>query len=125
MELKSTAVTRVMSAVGSLMPLAAWRSAPVLKTVGAVAGQMLGVGRVRLTGTTSNGQHFDANPLRIWYVTASRAVVGGEDLGNIGALTEQAHMADFYFPQRGIFALGRVFITPLEPSDRPAVGMTR
>jgi hypothetical protein len=26
--------------------------------------------------------------------------------------TEQAHMADFYFPQRGIFAMGRVFVTP-------------
>ena len=26
-------------------------------------------------------------------------------------------MADFYFPQRGMFAVGRVFISPLKPTD--------
>jgi len=80
--------------------------------MGQVAGWALGVGTVRLTGLTSNGQHFDANPLRIWYVTDSRAVVEGQELGPVGALSEQAHMADFYFPQRGIFAVGRVYVTP-------------
>jgi len=84
--------------------------------MGAMAGKVLGVGKVRLTGTTSNDQHFEANPLRIWYVTESNAVVEGEDLGQIGSLGEQPHMADFYFPQRGIFAMGRVFVTPLEHS---------
>jgi hypothetical protein len=78
-----------------------------------MAGRVLGVGKVQLTGTTSNQQRFDANPLRVWYVTASKAVVEGEDLGSIGPLVEQAHMADFYFPQRGMFAVGRVFISPL------------
>jgi hypothetical protein len=81
--------------------------------MGKVAGWALGVGTVRLTGLTSNGQHFDANPLRIWYVTDSRAVVEGHQLGPSGALHEQAHMADFYFPQRGIFAVGRVYVTPV------------
>jgi hypothetical protein len=38
--------------------------------------------------------------------------VEGENLGPTGPLAEQAHMADFYFPQRGIFAVGRVFVTP-------------
>jgi len=94
----------MMSALASTMPLAAWRSGPVLRAVGAVAGRALGVGKVQLTGTTSNRQHFDANPLRIWYVTASRAVVEGQDLGLPGPLAEQAHLADFYFPQRGMFA---------------------
>jgi hypothetical protein len=110
----STARTRMMSAGGSMLPMAAWRSGPVLSAMGAVAGKVLGVGKVQLTGTTPNYQHFDANPLRIWYVTESHAVVEGEDLGQIGSLDMQAHMADFYFPQRGIFAMGRVYVTPLE-----------
>jgi hypothetical protein len=114
----STGATRMMSTMGSMVPLAAWRSGPVLRAMGAMAGRVLGVGTVQLTGTTSNRQHFDANPLRIWYVTASHAVVENEDLGPIGPLDEQAHMADFYFPQRGVFALGRVFVSPLKPSDR-------
>ena len=90
----------------------------VLKAMGATAGRVLGVGKVQMTGTTSNQQHFDANPLRIWYVTTSQAVVEGEDLGPIGPLAEQAHMSDFYFPQRGMFAVGRVFISPLKPARR-------
>lgn len=112
-EMGATAVTRAMSMFCPLIPLAAWRSGPVLKAMGAVAGRILGVGKVQLTGTTSNQQHFDANPLRIWYVTDSHALVEGEDLGQIGPLAEQARMADFYFPQRGMFALGRVFISPM------------
>jgi len=115
-EMASTPITRMMSAVGSAIPLAGWRSRPVLLAMGAVAGRALGVGKVKLTGLTSNGQHFDANPLRIWQVIDSHAVVEGTDLGPLGALTEQAHMADFYFPQRGIFAIGRVFVTPVTPT---------
>jgi hypothetical protein len=124
MEIGATAATRIISAMGSLVPLVAWRSGPVLSTMGAVAGRVLGVGKVRLTGTTSNRQHFDANPLRIWYVTASHALVEDEDLGPVGPLAEQAHMADFYFPQRGMFAVGRVFISPLNRSDRRAEPVT-
>lgn len=120
LEVEATLATRVMGAMGAVMPLAAWRSQPVLRLVGAAAGRVLGVGKVQLTGTTSNRQHFDANPLRIWYVTASHAVVEGEDLGPIGPLAQQAHMADFYFPQRGMLAVGRVFISPLDWPDETA-----
>lgn len=112
----ATLATRMMSVMGSLMPLALWRSGPVLSAVGEVAGRVLNVGKVQLTGTTPNGQHFDISPLRVWYVTASHAVVEGEDLGPVGPLAEQAHLADFYLPQRGMFSVGRVFISPLKPA---------
>ena len=90
----------------------------MLHAMGRVAGPMLGVGRVQLTGMTSNEQRFDANPLRLWSVTESHAVVEGQDLGAPGPLAEQAHMADFYFPQRGIFAIGRVSVTTAETGSR-------
>jgi hypothetical protein len=118
--LGSTPLTRAMGMLGSSLPLAAWRSGLLLRVMGQMAGTMLGVGRVQLTGRTSNGQHFDAHPLRIWYVTDSRATVEGEELGPIGPLLEQARMADFYFPQRGIFAMGRVFMTPQPPAGAAA-----
>lgn len=118
-ELGSSPVTRLMSLVGSALPPAAWRSRPVLSAMGRVAGWSLGVGTVKLTGTTSNGQPFDANPLRIWLVTTSHAVVDGQQLGPIGPLAEQAHLADFYIPQRGIFAIGRFFATRV-PTEVPA-----
>jgi hypothetical protein len=124
-EIGSTPITRIMSAIGSTLPLAAWRSAPVLRAIGLIAGRALGVGKVKLTGTTSNGQHFDANPLRLWYVADSHAVVEGEDLGVPRPLPEQAHMADFFFPQRGIFAVGRVFVTPMPPEAVAASAATQ
>ena len=61
----ATVETRVMNPMGSMMPLAGWRSGPVLSAMGAVAGRFLGVGKVQLTGTTSNRQHFDANPMHV------------------------------------------------------------
>jgi hypothetical protein len=112
LELRSTPMTAAMSILGSGIPLRAWRSRSVLRALGAVAGRVLKVGTVNLTGRTSNGQHFDANPLRVWNVSDSRATVEGTDLGPPGALDAQAHLADFYIPQRGIFSVGRVFVVP-------------
>lgn len=118
-ELGSTPATHLMSVLGSALPLAAWRSRPLLLAMGHVAGWALGVGTVKLTGMTSNGQPFEANPLRIWFVTSSHAVVDGQELGPIGPLDEQAHLRDFYIPQRGIFAVGRVFVARV-PDEVPA-----
>jgi hypothetical protein len=112
LDIGSTWVTRAMSLAGPRLPLAMWRSQSFLRLMGHLAGWSLRVGAVKLTGLTSNEQRFDANPLRVWYVTSSRAVVEGEDLGPIGPLAEQAHLQDFYILQRGIFAVGRVFVTP-------------
>lgn len=111
-ELGATPMTRLMTLAGAGLPPRAWRSPRLLSALGVAAGRLLGVGTVRLTGQTSNGQQFDANPLKIWAVTTSKAVIDGEDLGPVGPLGEQAHLADFYFPQRGIFAVGRIFVTP-------------
>ena len=122
-EAGSTLVTRLMSAVGASIPAVAWRSPSVLAAMGTVAGRALGVGKLQLTGRTSNAQHFDANPRRIWYVTASRATVEGVDLGHPGPLTEQARMADFYLPQRGVLAVGSVFVT--DRTTQAAVGAVR
>ena len=124
-EMQSSTRTRLMSFIGPILPLAVWRWGPVLRGIGTIAGAALRVGRVQLTGKTSNNQHFDANPLRVWHVASSHATVEGVDVGPAGPLQEQAHMADFYFPQHGIFALGRVFVTPppAEVAAQPGPGV--
>jgi hypothetical protein len=92
-----------------------WRSKPVLTVMERVAGWALRVWKVNLTGLTSNDQLLDANPRRIWRVSASHATVKGEDLGPIGPLAEQAHMGDFYFPQHGISRLAAYLSTRARP----------
>jgi hypothetical protein len=114
-ELGSTPITRLMSSIGSALPISAWRSRPVLTTMSRLAGRLLGVGTVKLIGMISNGQPFDA-------------LVEGQELGPIGRLVEQAHPGDFYIPQRGIFAIGRVFVTPVAagpPAAVPVEGVLR
>ncbi|MGY4542183.1 hypothetical protein ACVWY0_002096 [Arthrobacter sp. UYNi723] len=108
--LDSSPMTRVMSSVGRLLPLPAWRSPAMLKAMGAVASSTLGVGKVGMTGLTANGLPFDANPQRIWRVVDASARINGEDAGPPAPLREQARLGDFWIPQQGIFAMGRVFV---------------
>lgn len=53
--LGSSPMTHVMNGVSSVLPYRAWRSAAMLRAMGAVASATLGVGRVGLTGLTANG----------------------------------------------------------------------
>jgi hypothetical protein len=106
-------VTRLMSAAGSLLPDRAWTNRHVLSAMSAVAGAALRVGKVGLQGRVPNGQAFVANPLEIWLVADTTARLGGTDLGPPGPLADQARLADFWIPQRGVFAIGRtLFTTP-------------
>jgi hypothetical protein len=102
-------VTRALNAVGSHLPDKAWRADPVLAVMGLVAGTALRAGRVAMTGKTPNGQRFVANPSRIWLIAESSARLGDDNFGPSGSLDEQAHLGDFWIPQRGMFAIGRTF----------------
>lgn len=82
----------------------------MLRAMGAVATSTLGVGKVAMTGLTANGMPFDANPMRIWRVVEASATINGEDAGPPAPLAEQASLGDFWIPQQGIFAMGRVFV---------------
>lgn len=101
-----TAGTRLMSAMGSLMPQWVWTNAPMLSLMSAMAGPILRVGKVRLRGKVPSAQRFTVAPVRVWSVTGSRAALDGVDLGEPAPLPEQAHLADFWLPQRGILAAG-------------------
>ncbi len=118
--LAPTAATRLMSAVGRLLPDAAWHSAPVLTFMGVMAGPLLGVGRVGLSGKVPNRQRFIANPRLVWRVSQSRAVLAGEGLGVPGPVRPQAHLEDFWIPQRGMFSMGQVYFEPFDPARHSA-----
>jgi hypothetical protein len=60
-----------------------------------------------------------ANPLRISVAGASRATVEGTELGEMGPAPDQAHLQDFAIPQRGVFAVGRVFFENANTEQEP------
>jgi hypothetical protein len=105
-DLRATVATRLMSRIGEHVPAGAWTSRVVLGVLGRAAGPMLHVGQVRLAGTAPNGQRFMIAPRWIWAVARSRAKLGGVDLGPVGPLEQQARLAGFRTPQRGLFVVG-------------------
>ena len=82
--LTTSPITRAMSGIGARLPEAVWRQRWFLAGMGAVAGPMMGAGKVSLVGRTPNGQRFVANPHSVWLVSDSKATLDGIDLGVIG-----------------------------------------
>jgi hypothetical protein len=111
----ATAATRFMNAAGRLLPDVAWHRSAVLAAMGKVAGALLGVGRVGLQGRVPNGQRFIANPRVMWAIVDSRAQLAGEEFGPPGPVHPQAHLGDFWIPQRGVLAIGQAYFDPFDP----------
>jgi hypothetical protein len=116
-----TPATRIMNTLGTVLPDSAWKNALVLKLMGKLAGAALGLQKVGLTGVVPNGQHFIANPKIIWAVKQSHATLAGEDLGQPMPLQDQAHLADFWIPQKGILAFGQAYFDVFDPGKHSAV----
>jgi hypothetical protein len=113
---RTTAATRLMNAAGRLLPSAASRRPFIFASMGVVAGPLLGAGRVGLQGTVPNGQRFIANPRLLWAIAESRARLAGDDLGPPGPVHPQAHLGDFWIPQRGMLAIGQALFEPFDPA---------
>jgi hypothetical protein len=107
-ELRLTAspVTRLMNAMLALMPGALFRSNAVLSMMSAMSTAFLAAGRFQLRGRVPNRQWFQASPRALWMVPASRASIGGRELGLLGPAAEQVMLGDFPMPQRGVFMVG-------------------
>ncbi len=103
------------------MPNALWRRRAVLSAMGAMAGPMLGAGRMALQGNASNGQRFRVNPELVWFVTGGRAALNGTDLGAFGPLPERVALGDFVIPQRGVLAVGHVFFESFDETRHLSV----
>lgn len=112
-----TPATRVMNAMGRMLPAPLWRRTAVLSLMEVVASRMLQVGRVRLHGNTPNGQSFVANPHVMWSVPSSNATVAGKDVGPPGRLQDQARIGDFWIPQRGMFVIGSAFFEAFDAAQ--------
>lgn len=121
LSLGRTAATRALNAVSSVLPAPVRRHPLTLGIAGRLAGPLLGAGRLRLAGRVPAGSDFAADLRRIWTVPRSAARLAGDDLGELGPLPAQARMADFWLPQRGLFAVGGSFFEPYDPSRHELV----
>lgn len=104
-----------------MVPARLRRSGPFAAVAGRSAGPVLGVGRVRLSGTVPSGKGFLADLRAIWLIGDSTASLNGEDLGAPGPLPEQPRLGDFWVPQRGVFAVADAFFEPMRDGELPRV----
>lgn len=118
-----TLASRAMNAMAALMPEPAWRSPRVLSLMAALAGPMLGAGRLSMAGAAPNRQTFIANPRKVWVVTAATLRSGERLADQPGPVHPQAQLGDFRIPQRGILAIGNARFESLDPT-RHSTAMT-
>ena len=115
-ELEQNAVTHFLNGLGRGLSERMWRSPRVLGMMSRTASRLLHAGKLGLAGRAPNGQAFIANPMNVWLIRSSRAIVAGRDLGALAPLPEQTRLGDFWIPQRGLFAFGRAFFEPFDVS---------
>ncbi|WP_237762658.1 hypothetical protein [Arthrobacter sp. ERGS1:01] len=79
--LAATPATRMMGALARHLAPGMWREDRVLRSMGALAGPFLRIGKASFSGAVPNGQSFQAQPLRVWLVRTATATVDGADAG--------------------------------------------
>lgn len=114
--LAATPATLLLHALRVVVPEHYWRRPDLLHTLSRLAGPLFDAGQIRLTGRSSNGQHFMAMPERVWMVSSSVATVHSTPLGSPRALPEQAFLGDLAIPQRGIFMVGSAEFESYDPA---------
>jgi hypothetical protein len=124
LELERTAATQVLNGLARVMPDRLWRNAGAMSLVSTAAGHLLHAGRLQLSGHAPNGQAFVANPTELWIIRSSSASLAGRDFGTLAPVPEQAHLGDFWIPQRGLFAFGRAFFEPANAALYPLCAET-
>lgn len=126
LNLRSTLMTRAISRLAATLPEPWWHNTRVLESMSAVARMTLGTGRFNMVGETPNRYRFMANPLALWSIADSHAVMAGRDLGAIAPLKAQVALGDFWVPRRPLFAIARAFMYPSSPpADAPAMPQER
>jgi hypothetical protein len=102
MEITTSPVFTLMSAIGSRIPERAWRSRLLHRVMEAAAKRFLGLGAVRLSGTMPNGQYGVLTPRRLYPIKRSHAMFDGIDLGHTVRSRETPRIGDvpLYRPAR-------------------------
>jgi hypothetical protein len=102
--MKSTPVTRIVSACLSFLSRGALSHPGLLAPIGLTARAVLRTGPIRLSGRTPSGTQFSGCPWSVWAVRSSRACIGGHDTGPERPLDRPLALGDFRIPRRPLFA---------------------
>ncbi|MBI3648653.1 MAG: hypothetical protein HY240_07895 [Actinobacteria bacterium] len=117
MEMATSPMFTVMSAMGSRIPERTWRSRSLHRVMERAAKTFLRLGSVRMSGTMPNGQYGVLSPRRMYPVVWSRAEFDGVDLGHIIRSRETPRIGDIPVSARAVLAIGRGYFEILDPEE--------
>ena len=118
MSLTEPAYLRVLNAVSSRLPEAAWRSSLVLRGMELMASVLLGMGEVQLAGRVPSGHWATLTPRSMYFVRDAHAELAGLDLGSPVNAATPPTIGAMRLPSRPAFAVGRAYFRPDPPSQR-------
>ena len=120
----STRLLDSLNALGARLPLATWRSAPMVHARERLA-QTLGMGRLHMSGVMPSGHVGTLMPQRMYLVDEARAVLDGVDLGHPARLAANPAIGDVPLPARGVLAVGGAVFRPLHEAQTVDASTTR
>jgi len=119
--LRETIATRLFAAIRARVPDRWLASGRALAALAAGARVSLGTGPVRLVGRMPNGQRFRIIPRELWVIGASRAEIGGEDVGALATRGPAVALGDFQVPRRPLFAIATARFDAFDPERHLAI----
>ena len=115
--LTETPLLKAMNRVSAPLPLWTWRPRALLRARGLMAGRLLSTGDIRLSGLMTSGHFGVLMPQRIYFITASKAVLDGQDLGEPVRTARNPRIGEFPLPARPTFAVGQVCWRIKDPEE--------
>lgn len=104
---RQTPALRVLNAMSPRMPMRSWRSDRLVHARERIAGRVLGLGDIRMSGTMPSGHVGILMPERMFFIDATKAVLDGEDLGRADHVTPNPQIGEVPLPARGVLAVGQ------------------
>ena len=102
--------------MSAAMPLATWRRRSLIRARERLAST-LGMGQLRLTGTTPSGHAVALMPERMYFIDDSQATLDGVDLGQPARLGENPMIGEVPLPARGVLASGQAVFGIVDPAE--------
>src|SRR5262249_43328004 len=109
-------VLTLLNTVSAAMPLATWRWRSLVRVRERLA-RALGMGQLRLTGTTPGGHAATLMPERMYFIDDSQATLAGVDLGRPARLPDNPVIGGIPLPARGVLASGQAVFKILDPAE--------
>jgi len=98
---------RMLNAVNASLPVWTWKSNFLQKAREWISKKFLGMGNIRLSVITPNGQTATLMPKEIFFIDTSAALLEGRNLGNLVHMNDNPAIGEVPLPIRPTFIIGQ------------------